>query len=116
MGANARHGPHHDAHQSRSTMPCLLTAAEKLSAVTSTVFSAALMGSSIFGQSQPPPKGFAIYNSRQRIGELWPTRGPTKSCSRPYAHERSEERRVGKECRSRWSPYHKKKNPVTNNE
>ena len=21
-------------------------------------------------------------------------------------HERSEERRVGKECRSRWSPYH----------
>src|SRR5438876_2389160 len=23
--------------------------------------------------------------------------------------ERSEERRVGKECRSRWSPYHEKK-------
>ena len=23
-----------------------------------------------------------------------------------YAHRRSEERRVGKECRSRWSPYH----------
>ena len=23
-----------------------------------------------------------------------------------YGHERSEERRVGKECRSRWSPYH----------
>ena len=22
------------------------------------------------------------------------------------AHNRSEERRVGKECRSRWSPYH----------
>ena len=22
------------------------------------------------------------------------------------AHKRSEERRVGKECRSRWSPYH----------
>src|SRR6266571_6239717 len=40
-------------------------------------------------------------------------RGPTapvcrsgQSCSRPA---RSEERRVGKECRSRWSPYHKKK-------
>src|SRR5690349_25044844 len=29
---------------------------------------------------------------------------------------RSEERRVGKECRSRWSPYHdkKKKEPVRN--
>src|SRR5438309_11985076 len=25
-------------------------------------------------------------------------------------HLRSEERRVGKECRSRWSPYHEKKN------
>ena len=23
-----------------------------------------------------------------------------------FADERSEERRVGKECRSRWSPYH----------
>ena len=23
-----------------------------------------------------------------------------------YEHDRSEERRVGKECRSRWSPYH----------
>src|SRR5260221_666552 len=23
-----------------------------------------------------------------------------------YGHDRSEERRVGKECRSRWSPYH----------
>src|SRR2546430_17632520 len=24
----------------------------------------------------------------------------------PVFHDRSEERRVGKECRSRWSPYH----------
>ena len=24
----------------------------------------------------------------------------------PYQPQRSEERRVGKECRSRWSPYH----------
>ena len=24
----------------------------------------------------------------------------------PVIHVRSEERRVGKECRSRWSPYH----------
>ena len=24
----------------------------------------------------------------------------------PYTIRRSEERRVGKECRSRWSPYH----------
>src|SRR2546430_17731041 len=26
--------------------------------------------------------------------------------------DRSEERRVGKECRSRWSPYHLKKNRI----
>ena len=26
--------------------------------------------------------------------------------ARTYADLRSEERRVGKECRSRWSPYH----------
>ena len=26
--------------------------------------------------------------------------------TRLYAGDRSEERRVGKECRSRWSPYH----------
>src|SRR6266849_7157558 len=30
------------------------------------------------------------------------------ACWRP-ATSRSEERRVGKECRSRWSPYHEKK-------
>ena len=24
----------------------------------------------------------------------------------PFENDRSEERRVGKECRSRWSPYH----------
>ena len=27
-------------------------------------------------------------------------------CMAPVEHLRSEERRVGKECRSRWSPYH----------
>src|SRR5438093_12080191 len=36
--------------------------------------------------------------------------------SRPAPKLRSEERRVGKECRSRWSPYHEKKNKKTRNE
>ena len=38
---------------------------------------------------------------------------PTREVIRSYTdyrnvcdHRRSEERRVGKECRSRWSPYH----------
>src|SRR3712207_9518680 len=30
--------------------------------------------------------------------------------------QRSEERRVGKECRSRWYPYHKKKKNIYKNE
>ena len=36
-------------------------------------------------------------------GEFFRTMGLNRDSS---AHERSEERRVGKECRSRWSPYH----------
>src|SRR4030043_2335199 len=31
---------------------------------------------------------------------------PLELSHSPEARERSEERRVGKECRSRWSPYH----------
>ena len=30
----------------------------------------------------------------------------TKAGAEAANHRRSEERRVGKECRSRWSPYH----------
>ena len=29
-----------------------------------------------------------------------------RAIQKAYNHRRSEERRVGKECRSRWSPYH----------
>src|SRR5687767_15570527 len=35
------------------------------------------------------------------------THAVARTTARPM---RSEERRVGKECRSRWSPYHEKKN------
>ena len=35
------------------------------------------------------------------LAKAWREHGDTKA-----AHQRSEERRVGKECRSRWSPYH----------
>ena len=33
-------------------------------------------------------------------------RDVTPEATLAVAHRRSEERRVGKECRSRWSPYH----------
>src|SRR5215475_2071132 len=32
--------------------------------------------------------------------------GAVSQAARPARSARSEERRVGKECRSRWSPYH----------
>src|ERR1043165_8979595 len=32
--------------------------------------------------------------------------GPTQDFNVMHRRDRSEERRVGKECRSRWSPYH----------
>src|SRR5260370_37805073 len=41
------------------------------------------------------------------VGRVYPLRRRwlTMHFLQPYA-DRSEERRVGKECRSRWSPYH----------
>ena len=49
------------------------------------------------------------------IGRVWPFLGPAFIAAVAYIDPgnfatniagRSEERRVGKECRSRWSPYH----------
>src|SRR5947209_16352370 len=71
---------------------------------------------------------FFFFSSRRRHTRYWrdwssdvcssdlppvdprcPAIASASSCSRPAAgcsSARSEERRVGKECRSRWSPYH----------
>ena len=38
--------------------------------------------------------------------ELWGNAYPIDKVSQSQYVSRSEERRVGKECRSRWSPYH----------
>src|SRR2546422_1616235 len=37
---------------------------------------------------------------------LWPAERRRTAAAVALAAARSEERRVGKECRSRWSPYH----------
>src|SRR2546422_8429006 len=42
----------------------------------------------------------------QRAGERLRPRGAGVRVRRGVLRGRSEERRVGKECRSRWSPYH----------
>ena len=49
----------------------------------------------------------AFDKPRRQFGDK-PAYGERKSGDKPrYEHrDRSEERRVGKECRSRWSPYH----------
>ena len=44
-------------------------------------------------------KGLDIYS-------LDPSENAIEELTHIIGHRRSEERRVGKECRSRWSPYH----------
>src|SRR6266536_3959286 len=46
---------------------------------------------------------------RALIGLEDDSQGVLTRLQRASRARRSEERRVGKECRSRWSPYHKKK-------
>ena len=47
------------------------------------------------GQKPPKPNYFPAYHTV-----------PIDTHTHTHTHTRSEERRVGKECRSRWSPYH----------
>src|SRR3989454_4940565 len=63
----------------------------------------------------PPSRSVRRSGSRQSRGSparerrRKPTRGPARERAPDGSHRaltRSEERRVGKECRSRWSPYH----------
>ena len=48
-------------------------------------------------------------NSREKVKDLIKDvheNGVKLDYKEPKLYDRSEERRVGKECRSRWSPYH----------
>ena len=63
--------------------------------------------------SKPPPCFFIESNSKVRrmttsiyLRAIVPLTLIIKMRSENIANIRSEERRVGKECRSRWSPYH----------
>ena len=53
----------------------------------------------------PHPTGYPLY---VLLGKLWSVLIPvgTVAWRMSLFSARSEERRVGKECRSRWSPYH----------
>ena len=69
-----------------------------------TLGSAVLMIIAILLQQRGASLGAGLGSS----GELFTTRrGFDKNLfDVTVVHRRSEERRVGKECRSRWSPYH----------
>ena len=49
------------------------------------------------------PGGTVVKNTPANAGDTGSSPGPGRS---HMPRSRSEERRVGKECRSRWSPYH----------
>ena len=47
-----------------------------------------------------------MYNVKNRSAGVATYKIPEMGVRRTFSPGRSEERRVGKECRSRWSPYH----------
>ena len=56
----------------------------------------------LLGPSRPDPEKLSAYECGfEAFGDA-----RMQVDIRYYLHRRSEERRVGKECRSRWSPYH----------
>src|SRR3712207_6026083 len=66
----------------------------------------------LFRSPRPQPLRRLVAERRVRAGLLRtararaPPRGLPARLVAVLPHPRSEERRVGKECRSRWSPYH----------
>ena len=75
------------------------------------------LGAGVVGAQSPAPVTLAFSTLGQ--GTAWYVYGATMAellrktlpagsniDVKPFSGGRSEERRVGKECRSRWSPYH----------
>src|SRR5258708_21150965 len=83
----------------------LVTGVQTCALPISSVFgSGAAVGASFqFAQTETTPPPPPHYQT-----QIPPRFGPVPGSSRPPQHTpaRSEERRVGEECRSRWSPYH----------
>ena len=51
-------------------------------------------------------RAMTIETNEIQIGDRIEVGHYTATCQKLVGEGRSEERRVGKECRSRWSPYH----------
>src|SRR3989442_10105426 len=57
--------------------------------------------------AQQRREGPCAADVKKFCGDVKPGQGAIAKCMKAHEAElRSEERRVGKECRSRWSPYH----------
>ena len=79
------------------------------------VIGAGTMGSGI-AQAFAQTEGYEVYlcdindefaaNGKKKIAKGFEKRVARGKMDQAKADARSEERRVGKECRSRWSPYH----------
>ena len=67
------------------------------------LFLSALLGAIMAQAADLPVKQVILYKHGIGFFERSGTLGPGESARLDF---RSEERRVGKECRSRWSPYH----------
>src|SRR3712207_9314163 len=65
----------------------------------------ALVGERLRIKTPKPATPEAIVRTAARVVRDSGWEGPV-GCGFPAVVKRSEERRVGKECRSRWSPYH----------
>ena len=81
-----------------------LTSASGASAASSTVPAVRIEDVSkrfrIYHHRNQSLKGAILQRSRGVYEDFWALKDMT------FDRSRSEERRVGKECRSRWSPYH----------
>src|SRR3712207_4406757 len=58
------------------------------------------------GMSREREALLRLYGARVEVVESLGGMNEAVDAARAMAQDRSEERRVGKECRSRWSPYH----------
>src|ERR1035441_8906227 len=57
-------------------------------------------------ESSPQLDGHGVGGDFEAVDAVAQCKGPADDGVGVHGDERSEERRVGKECRSRWSPYH----------
>ena len=65
-----------------------------------------LVGGSTYQELEDEVAALGVPADVSVSGPLLSTRLGARELARAVLHRRSEERRVGKECRSRWSPYH----------